>query len=72
VSWEHVAESWDQLKGRLRERWPLLSDADLDRISGSRERLEDLLEELYGLEREHASREVDEFSRVAHDLSRHP
>src|SRR5688572_32746055 len=35
-----------------------------------RSRLEELLAERYGLEREHASREVDEFSRVAVDLSR--
>ena len=72
MSWERVSSNWELFKGKVRERWTLLTEEDLAHVDGRRERLEDLLEERYGLEREHASREVDEFSRVAVDISRRP
>ena len=72
MSWERVSSNWELFKGRVRERWTLLTEEDLAHVDGRRERLEVLLEELYGLEHEHASREVDEFSRVAVDISRRP
>ena len=54
---------WTQLKGRVREQWGKLTDDDLDRIQGKSEQLIGKIQERYGVAREEARRQVDEFAR---------
>ena len=54
---------WTQLKGRVREQWGKLTDDDLDRIQGKSEQLIGKIQERYGVAREEARRQVDEFTR---------
>lgn len=53
--------NWKQLKGRAKEKWGELTDDDLDRIDGRRERLVGVLQERYGKSQDAASKEADEF-----------
>jgi uncharacterized protein YjbJ (UPF0337 family) len=53
------AGKWKQMKGRARQWWGKLTDDELDRIEGHRDRLVGLLQEKYGYTREHAEEEVD-------------
>lgn len=39
---------WDQLKGRIKEEWGMLTDDDLKRIEGRRDRLVGVLKERTG------------------------
>jgi uncharacterized protein YjbJ (UPF0337 family) len=52
---------WFQIKGKVREFWGELTGDDVDWIAGRRERLVGQLEEKYGMSREEAERQVDEF-----------
>ena len=54
---------WKQLTGQVKQQWGKLTDDDLDQIAGSRERLEGKIQERYGLEREEAQRQIEEFER---------
>jgi len=58
---------WKQFRGRAKEAWGDLTDDDLDRIEGKRDRLVGTLQERYGWSREEADREVD---RWMSDLDR--
>lgn len=52
---------WKQAKGRAKEKWGDLTDDDLDRIDGRKERLVGVLQERYGKSEEAASKEADDF-----------
>jgi uncharacterized protein YjbJ (UPF0337 family) len=54
---------WKQLTGQVKKQWGQLTDDDLDQIDGDRERLEGKIQERYGIEREEARRQIDEFER---------
>ena len=51
---------WKQLKGTIQSKWGDLTDDELDRIEGDRERLVGLLQEKYGYEKEVAEKKIDE------------
>jgi uncharacterized protein YjbJ (UPF0337 family) len=57
---------WHQFKGEVKSRWGKLTDDDLDRAQGDAEKLIGRVQERYGVARDEAKREVDEF------ISRHP
>ena len=54
---------WKQLTGQVKQQWGQLTDDDLDQIAGDRERLEGKIQERYGIEREEARKQIDEFER---------
>lgn len=58
-----LAGDWKQLKGKVKERWGRLTDDDLDRVEGQRDQLIGKIQKVYGIERDAAEREVDEFCR---------
>ncbi len=52
---------WNQVKGKVRQKWGDLTDDDLTRIAGKRDELIGLIQERYGRSRAEAEREVNEF-----------
>jgi uncharacterized protein YjbJ (UPF0337 family) len=50
---------WMQMKGSVREKWGQLTDDDVDRVSGSAERLVGVIQERYGWAKQKAEDEVD-------------
>ncbi len=53
--------SWLQIKGKVKEFWGELTGDDVDWIAGRREQLIGKLEQRYGMSREEAERQVDDF-----------
>jgi len=53
--------NWKQFKGNLLEKWGKLTDDDLDVASGRRDQLAGKLQERYGLGKDAAEREIEEF-----------
>jgi uncharacterized protein YjbJ (UPF0337 family) len=51
---------WKQLRGQVKQWWSVLSESDLDKINGRREKLIDKLQERYGFSREQAMREIND------------
>ncbi len=54
---------WKQLTGQVKKQWGQLTDDDLDQINGDRERLEGKIQERYGIEKDEARRQVEDFER---------
>jgi len=53
---------WTQLKGQVREQWGKLTNDDLDQIQGRAEQLVGKIKARYGVARDEAKRQVDEWS----------
>lgn len=62
MNWEQTKGDWHQLSRRLKEKWKLLTDADLVAIAGKRERLEEFLRDRYGYGSQRAAVELDKFT----------
>lgn len=61
MNWEIVQGNWKQFKGTVRARWGKLTDDNLDVIAGNREKLLGKLQEAYGLTKDDAEREINDF-----------
>jgi uncharacterized protein YjbJ (UPF0337 family) len=55
----------------VRENWGRLTDDDLQVIGGKRDKLIGRIQERYGVAKERASEEVDEFMRTLHEQPTH-
>jgi uncharacterized protein YjbJ (UPF0337 family) len=64
MNWDQVEGKWKQASGKAKEKWGKLTDDDLQRISGKRDQLGGRIQERYGIAKEDAERQVDEFSRA--------
>ena len=62
--------NWRQLRGRVQEWWGDLTDDDLDKIQGRRERLAGVLQERYGYTREQAEESIREFLNRVEDAGK--
>jgi uncharacterized protein YjbJ (UPF0337 family) len=52
---------WTQLKGDIRSKWGKLTDDDVTQIQGDTEKMIGKLQERYGLKREQAERDLNDF-----------
>ena len=63
MNWDQVAGKWKQYKGEAKEKWGKMTDDDLDVIDGRRQQLVGKIQERYGLARDAAESQADEFVR---------
>ena len=65
---DQLKGKWKQIKGPVKERWGKLTDDDLDVIDGQSDQLIGKIQERYGVAREVAQKQVDEWnSNVARE-----
>jgi uncharacterized protein YjbJ (UPF0337 family) len=62
MNWEQIQGQWKQLKGKLKMKWGRLTDDDLDFIAGQKDVLVGKIQERYGLKKEEALRQVEEWN----------
>jgi uncharacterized protein YjbJ (UPF0337 family) len=58
---EQMKGQWMQVKGEIKKQWGKLTDDELDRIAGERDKLVGKLQEKYGITKEEAERQVSDF-----------
>ena len=63
MNWEQIEGNWKQFKGGVKEQWGKLTDDELTRIGGKRDKLAGLLQEKYGLAKEAVEDEISDFER---------
>ncbi len=63
MNWDQIEGKWKQVKGKFQEQWADLTDNDLKKIAGKRERLAGILQERYGIAKEEAEEQIAEFER---------
>ncbi|HEX8814144.1 MAG TPA: CsbD family protein [Terriglobales bacterium] len=61
---DQMQGKWKQMKGAVKERWGKLTDDDLDVINGQSEQLIGKIQERYGVAREAAQKQVDEWNSM--------
>jgi uncharacterized protein YjbJ (UPF0337 family) len=64
MNWDKVQGKWKQVKGSVKTRWGKLTDDDLDVIAGQRDQLVGRIQERYGIAKDDAQRQVDEWNRT--------
>jgi len=68
MNWDQIEGIWKQYSGKIKEKWGKPTDHDCTAIQGKRHQLVGLVEERYGIAKDLAEKEVDEFSRSLHDV----
>jgi uncharacterized protein YjbJ (UPF0337 family) len=63
MNWDQIEGKWKQFAGKAKEKWGKLTDDDLDVIRGKRDQLVGKIQERYGIAKQEAEHQVDEFSR---------
>ena len=61
MNWDQIQGKWTQMKGGIRTKWGKLTDDDLDVIAGQRDKFLGKLQERYGMSKEQAERDLDEW-----------
>ena len=59
MDWNRIEENWKQVKGKVKEKWGKLTDDELDKMSGRRDQLEGKIQERYGIAKDQAKKDVD-------------
>jgi uncharacterized protein YjbJ (UPF0337 family) len=60
--WDQIAGSWKQFTGEVRKQWGKLTDDEITQINGEREKLAGKIQERYGIAREDAHKQIDEWA----------
>jgi uncharacterized protein YjbJ (UPF0337 family) len=61
VNWDRIEGNWKQFKGNAQAQWGKLTNDDLDVVEGNREKLVGRIQESYGVARDEAERQVDDW-----------
>jgi uncharacterized protein YjbJ (UPF0337 family) len=67
MNWDQVEGKWKQVKGSVKKQWGDLTDDDLAKINGSRDKFVGILQERYGIAKEEAQKRADEWAKTARE-----
>lgn len=67
MNWDRIQGDWKQLKGNIKVRWGKLTDDELDVIAGKRDVLAGKIQEAYGISKEEAEEQVNEWQNDQQD-----
>ncbi|MBX3081980.1 MAG: CsbD family protein [Anaerolineae bacterium] len=60
--WDKVSGAWTQFRGEVRKQWGKLTDDDIQQIKGQRDILVGKIQQAYGVAKEEANRQIDEWA----------
>lgn len=66
MNWDRVEGNWKQFKGKVQENWGKLTDDDMTKIEGKRTVLVGCLQENYGIAKDQAEKQVDDWLDKMH------
>jgi len=61
MNWDRVEGNWKQLEWKAKQMWTDLTDDDLENIAGKRGELVGRLQAKYGIAKEKAEQQIDEW-----------
>jgi len=64
MNWDRIEGKWKQSVGKVKEKWGKLTDDDIEVIAGRRDQLVGRIQERYGIAKDAAERQVDDFARA--------
>ncbi len=63
MNWDQIKGNWKQIQGQVKQQWGKLTDDDLDIAEGRRDEIIGKIQARYGIAREEAERQVDNWER---------
>jgi uncharacterized protein YjbJ (UPF0337 family) len=67
MNWDTIEGNWKQLAGQTKAQWGKLTGDDLREIAGRRDQLAGKIQERYGIAKEEAERQLEEWAAKAED-----
>jgi uncharacterized protein YjbJ (UPF0337 family) len=64
VAWNKIAGNWKRFKGSVKQRWGKLTNNEIQQAQGRREALNGFIQARYGIDREAADRQIDEWLKT--------
>lgn len=61
-NWDQIAGKWKQVRGEAKKKWGKLTDDELMQTNGNRDILAGKTQEKYGITREEAHKQIDEWA----------
>lgn len=62
MNWDTISGRWTQMTGYVREKWGELTDDEITEMNGEREKMVGQIQAKYGIAREEAEQQVDEWA----------
>jgi len=62
MNWNEIEGRWMQVRGQLKGKWGKLTDDDVMKCEGKRDRLVGAIQSRYGIAKDEASRQVDDWT----------
>ena len=69
MNWDRIERNWDHFKGNAKRHWVKLSDEQLSLIAGNRDQLAGKIQEVYGVSREIAEKQLSAWQDAQKDKS---
>jgi uncharacterized protein YjbJ (UPF0337 family) len=63
MNWDQAQGQWKQLEAQLKSKWAKLTDDDMKNVGAKKDMLVAKIQERYGIMKEDAERDVDEWLR---------
>ena len=60
---DRIEGNWKQFRGKVKEQWGKLTDDELDVIAGKRDKLAGKIQEAYGIGKDEAERQINDWER---------
>lgn len=67
MNWDIVEGNWKQFQGKVKTQWGKLTDDQLQVIGGKRVMLMGKLQEIYGLSKDEAEKQIKLFENINKD-----
>lgn len=61
MNWDLIEGKWSQAMGKVKVKWGKLTDDDVMAVNGKKEQLVGKIQERYGIAKDAAEKQVDEF-----------
>lgn len=62
MNWDKIEGNWKQMTGAVKAKWGDLTDDEIQEAEGNRDVLVGKIQERYGMAKDEAERQVDEFA----------
>jgi uncharacterized protein YjbJ (UPF0337 family) len=62
MNWDEAKGKWKQMKGSVKTQWGKLTDDDMDVIAGQRDVLVGKIQERYGITKDVATKQVEDWN----------
>lgn len=71
MQWDQVEENWTDFKKHIRQHFAKLTDNQLDAIGGKRDHLAGRIQVMYGIDRQEAEHQLDDWLDKQNNIDGH-